>query len=109
MNRSQKTVLKFSLGLALLIGLFPPWMFFVDESSIHLSQHAGYHFLLGSVEVPAFDTNHNTQMFSDFREEIQVRLDSDRLAVEWFTLLLVTGLLLLLLKGKNETKSTAPS
>lgn len=100
MNRNQKTIVLFALGLAVLIGLFPPWTFVVDKPYIHLSQQGGYSFLLASVEVPAWDTDHDTPMFRDYRGDIQVHLDFERLAVEWITLSIATLFFFLLFKRK---------
>lgn len=104
MNRSQKIVLKFSLGLALLIGLFPPWTFIVELGPIHRSQHAGYYFLFGSPNVSKYRTSPNTLISVELQKDVQVRLDFARLAAEWLTLLIASGLLLVLLKGKDPAK-----
>jgi hypothetical protein len=105
MNRNQRIVLLSALGLVLFVGLYPPWLFVLELGGIHDSKQAGYSFLLSPPQIPP-DVPSSDGIFKYdgvFHVEdgsIQVRMDFERLEVEWITLVIATVFLLLLFKRK---------
>jgi hypothetical protein len=98
MTRNQRIVLLCGLGFALLIGLFPPWRFVLEWGPMHATKQAGYFFITSPPELPHDDSY---PVFPGHTNTVvQVRLDFERLEVEWITLVVAASFLLLLFKRK---------
>jgi hypothetical protein len=83
MNKKQKIVLMIGIIVFLLIGIFPPWVLISSpENSARLEGAIGYSFII-------FSPNHGW-----------CRIDISRLMVEWITMVVVMGGLILLFNDK---------
>jgi hypothetical protein len=100
MNRNQKSVLVCALGFALLFGLFPPWRFVLEWGPMHATKQVGHFFIISPPDVPSDDSH--LVFPNSTNRVVQVRLDFERLAAEWITLLITTTGLLLLLKAETR-------
>jgi len=108
MNRKQRTLLKISLGLALLIGLFPPWNFVVSipRSGNEIKRWAGYASLFSPPVVkPTNEDEPNTGWPSKW---VGVEISLPALFAEWITVVLATGGLYLLLGRVHIPESRWP-
>lgn len=86
MNRKQKIVVGIGLAIILAMGLFPPWLNTVSFQGTIAKKPAGFSFLF-----------HPPDIISD-DEFYGVILDSTRLLVQWFLVILVAGGLILIFK-----------
>ena len=105
MNRSQKIVLKFSLGLALLIGLFPPWNFVVavPRSGNEIKRWAGFSLLFSPPLVQSVDGKEPNTGWPPGWVGVEINLPA--LFAEWITVVLATGGLFLLFRRLHIPES----
>ena len=91
MNRKQMVVLWVGLSIFLLIGIFPPWLYTsVWGEGIHPEKDAGYYFIL----IPP----------KPEKSLMGIKLDVQRLCVQWIIVSVATGGFILTFRGKKKTE-----
>jgi hypothetical protein len=110
-NAKQKWVLEAGVVIAVLIGLYPPWQFVVHRGPWEVPRQGPYGFLFGPPHATAktenglvVDAVTGWPMSSE-----ETRLDTQRLAVEWITLIFVVSGLLLLFRSPSGTPPASTS
>jgi hypothetical protein len=92
MNKSQKLILTIGAIIAIVMGLIPPWSYTLNFQSASRSKPAGY---FAIVSPPQPEQNHPAY---------GVRLDSNRLVIQWVVIAIAIGVGLALLRKKNNSQ-----
>lgn len=91
LNKKQYKILVTSVVLFILMGLFPPWTYTLNASSVHREKPAGYALILAPPP-PERDS-----------EAFGVSLDIARLIVQWLVLCAAAGGAMVLVRDdKNK-------
>jgi len=109
-NAKQKWVLEAGIVVAVLIGLYPPWQFVVHWRTSEVPRQGPYGLLFDSPQPPT-----KTGPFGGVEDavtgwpitSVETRLDTQRLAVEWITLIFVVSGLLLLFRSPSGRPSAS--
>lgn len=104
MNAKQKWVLEAGIAVAVLVGLYPPWRFVVHRGPWELPRQLPRQGPYGLLFVPPHPP---TQTEQDRAASEEARLDTQRLAAEWITLIFVVSGLLLLFRSPSGTPSAS--
>jgi len=86
---TRKTILFWTMLAIVMCGLFPPWsytFYMTGGAGFRSEKDAGYYFILNP---PPPEYNPSTSHFS--KEGYGVKLDAQRLLVEWVCILAVGG------------------
>ena len=94
MNKPQKVVLTVGAIIAIFMGLFPPWAYTFDYQSTSSAKPAGYSLILSPP-----DPEDNMPTFG-------VRLDSNRLFIQWIVVAFATGAGIALLHKRRDSQPT---
>jgi len=109
LNKNQKTVLWVALGIIVLMGIFPPWIYGTNTTPLNSSgkidgpttfeeSAAEYHFIF----VPPTQTG---GLGDNFFVSHTHRLDYGRLFIEWIVVIVVAGGLIFLLKDSPKKQN----
>lgn len=102
MNGAQKAVFACGLIVAVLMGLFPPWVERVDRlpggesPGVRIARPIGYGSLFSPPEAPS---SQNTELAGWYRRMYYVTVDLKRLFVQEGIVIVATAGVMLLLKG----------
>jgi hypothetical protein len=94
MNKSQKLVLLMSGFVAVVVGLVPPWSHTVHYQTIDRANPAGY----------ALIVNPPQPEYEDLRSG--VRLDTNRLVIQWIVVAIATAIGVVVLHDKGSMHPT---
>jgi len=88
LNTKQKLSLWLGIIFILVMGIVPPWIYTVDAADhFHSEKPAGYHLITHPPEPEMMDIHFG------------VSIDFSRLFIQWATVLMIIGGLLLVFKG----------
>lgn len=95
MNRAQKRMLLVGLVVIVALGVFPPWMEVrtgvVQGATFSLEIATGHHLLFSPPEPGPSGT-----------AAVTYRVDYGRLAIYWAVVVAITGVLVLVMRSKEE-------
>jgi hypothetical protein len=95
----QKRTLRIAVVLAVLLGIFPPWVYRLDLRYSHTERSAGYALLVSPPNLPDWDTNAQShdRIFSN--SATSVLIDWPRLFLEWLIVAVLTAVRVFLWPG----------
>jgi len=85
-TRIQKVVACCGVGLFVLMGLFPPWLYTLDVTGHHWNKDAGYAIIFS----PSNPSPHG--------DYVGIRVDTQRLLIQWVCVATMTGAALVFLR-----------
>lgn len=109
MNRTQNNILLVGIICALVVSLFPPWVYTYKRTGIYTEKPAGYFFVLSNPSLETLEGSkgeaeiYRPEKIAESRAGYGIRLDVTRLIIHWITIVLVLGGLLLFFRGSFKT------
>ena len=91
MNTKQKLCVWLGIGVFVLMGLFPPWVYRLDAKDTRVEKSAGYSLLVSPPEAAPYPS------WGWGEDLTTVKIDVARLLIQWAMLVAVVGGLLVTL------------
>jgi hypothetical protein len=102
-NLKRKTVVVFVLATLFIMGIYPPWQCIQKRTGDNFITPSGYHFLFFP---PKGKRLSNGTFRGAGRPSLQNVVDLERLFLQWFLVLVVGAIVIVVLRGGNKVNKT---